>query len=195
MTVGRMLDVIVINQLGIIYQYGADKNASSLDVTGIMTIGEFNLSIDYHHTGNKSWLFSATVKPSPQNNANTTTVGQIYKDLTGDDDPLPDFVSDIAIGFKPDSDEITLCMASSQGVKKLATPDATPRLFATAFLKIGGLLTQFIQLRTLDTAKQRSITKRIFYTALQSAPFRQNPYPRRYHSAFRRGSLPLCRLR
>ncbi|KAI9689316.1 MAG: hypothetical protein M1822_009966 [Bathelium mastoideum] len=165
-TVGRLLESVVLRYLNITYHYGDDRK---LIVDGILILGAFELTVGYTNSGDSKWVFSATVEPSETNNANTTTVGQIIEDLIGEN-PLPAFASDIFIGFNPTKDRIGFCMASTHVSDTLAAADAEKQLFATAYLNVGGLVTQYIMLRSLDTAKDLSKTKHIFYTALQSLP-------------------------
>lgn len=183
-SVVSLLKHISIVEFAITYDYqktndsNFGESASSLVVKGQLLIGEFNLNIDYSHKGSSSWCFAASAtKVNPDI---SMTVGGIIENLTGEAPDLPDFVSNIAISLKGEKDGIGLAVMSSNAVdppSKTATmsKDDGSQLFFTAYFEIGGILTQYMQLRPYKVDKKAEAsgtdaTKRLFVTALAALP-------------------------
>jgi hypothetical protein len=162
----EVMDDIEIKYLELTYNIQPkEAGGNSFTFTGIILFGalELDLFFTYQRAG---WTFNARlVPPTMISGPSSTTIGQLYKSVTGSEpDLLPSFLSDITV-TRPDADRNAIgisCAKTSQQA-----------IFFAAYARIVGLGLAFVQYKPAaksGSTKEAVSTKRIIKTSLSQFP-------------------------
>ncbi|KAF5621335.1 uncharacterized protein FTJAE_11364 [Fusarium tjaetaba] len=119
---------------------------SQLTMLAEFLLGPVLLSLKYQHSNGSVWTFAAGIsKYNPTATTETSTLGELLSDLLGENEALPDFISNLTIPLSDIS--INLLCESIDGSKEMGKA-----VLFSLDLKIGNMDVKFAQIRPLHAA-------------------------------------------
>ncbi|KAF4960790.1 hypothetical protein FGADI_733 [Fusarium gaditjirri] len=131
---------ITILDANLTYTYEKSQ-PSQLDMLAEFLLGPVLLTLKYKHMSGSVWTFNATISEyNSVTSSATCTLGELFSDLLGKDEALPDFISNLAIPLSDIS--VNLRCESIDGSTEMGTA-----VIFSLDLSIGDTILTFAQLQ------------------------------------------------